>query len=159
MKLYYCNKKCCTLKVEPYNGKKIYYKKKRKKAGVFIYNIETGKILIIQSKGDLWGIPKGSIEEGENTKDCAIREVLEETGLKIKDNFTDKVVLYNSSTYYYLELKEELSIKPQTHIKNNDANGIGWISLDCLQKMIKSKRIEVNRHFKLVVKKFRNIDL
>ena len=31
-----------------------------------------------------WGFPKGKINEGEKMEDCAVREVLEETGLNIK---------------------------------------------------------------------------
>ncbi len=37
-------------------------------------------LLILDSYGK-WGLPKGHIESGENNRDAAVREVIEETGL------------------------------------------------------------------------------
>jgi diadenosine hexaphosphate hydrolase (ATP-forming) len=42
-------------------------------------NIE---ILLIQDAKNRWTIPKGHIEEGESAKECAEREIREETGLQ-----------------------------------------------------------------------------
>ena len=54
--------------------------------GVLIFN-HKNEILLgkrINSHGDsTWGPPGGHLEFGESFEDCAIREVLEETGLKI----------------------------------------------------------------------------
>lgn len=55
-------------------------------AGSVIYRIEGGKrvYLLIKNKcSENWGFPKGHLEKGEDDIDAAIREVLEETGLKI----------------------------------------------------------------------------
>ncbi len=42
------------------------------------------KILLVESWGDaVWGFPRGKINQGESEVDCAIREVLEETGFDI----------------------------------------------------------------------------
>ena len=40
------------------------------------------QILLIQDAKDRWTIPKGHIEDGEDAKMTAIREIGEETGLK-----------------------------------------------------------------------------
>lgn len=40
------------------------------------------EILLIQDAKNRWTIPKGHIEEGETAKDCAEREIREETGLQ-----------------------------------------------------------------------------
>ncbi len=48
---------------------------------------EEGKILMVKQSHegkDIWMVPGGGIEEGENAAEAAVREVLEETGLKIR---------------------------------------------------------------------------
>lgn len=51
---------------------------------VFRRNAKTNKIeiLLIQDAKDRWTIPKGHIEEGEQAKETAEREIREETGLE-----------------------------------------------------------------------------
>lgn len=51
---------------------------------MIIFN-EKGEVLL-QKRADvnLWGIPSGHVEPGETVKDAAVREILEETGLKVK---------------------------------------------------------------------------
>ena len=53
-------------------------------AGGIVYRKESGnvEILLIQDAKDRWTIPKGHIEEGEQAKDTAAREIKEETGLE-----------------------------------------------------------------------------
>ncbi|MFK7809545.1 MAG: NUDIX hydrolase [Saprospiraceae bacterium] len=51
-----------------------------KAAGGLVYNPD-GEVLAIQRLG-YWDLPKGKIEKGEKKKAAAIREVMEETGLK-----------------------------------------------------------------------------
>lgn len=58
-------------------------------AGGLVLN-RKGKLLVIFRKGR-WDLPKGKIEEGESVRKGAVREVMEETGLKnvkIKKEFT-----------------------------------------------------------------------
>lgn len=51
---------------------------------IFRHNPKTGGIefLLIQDAKDRWTIPKGHIEEGEDSKQTAEREIREETGLQ-----------------------------------------------------------------------------
>lgn len=50
--------------------------------------LNNGKILLIKRKNppfkDKWALPGGFVEYKEKTEDAAVREVLEETGLKTK---------------------------------------------------------------------------
>lgn len=48
---------------------------------------EEGKILMVKQSHegkDIWMVPGGGIEDGENAAEAAIRETLEETGLEIQ---------------------------------------------------------------------------
>ena len=49
-------------------------------AGGVVTNKE-GKVLFIY-RNEKWDLPKGKVEKGETIKECAIREVEEETGVK-----------------------------------------------------------------------------
>lgn len=48
-------------------------------AGGLVYN-EKDELLMIFRRGK-WDLPKGKLDEGESIEDCAVREVMEETGL------------------------------------------------------------------------------
>lgn len=55
--------------------------------GVAVIICRDGKVLVGRRKGahgeGLWAVPGGRLEFGETVEDCARREVLEETGLRI----------------------------------------------------------------------------
>jgi 8-oxo-dGTP pyrophosphatase MutT (NUDIX family) len=55
------------------------------KAAVIPYRIRKARLeiaLVTTSNGKRWSVPKGSIDEGEHPRDAAIREAVEEAGLK-----------------------------------------------------------------------------
>ena len=150
--IFFCNNKCCKISVEPYIQKDTFLDNKinKQKAGIFIFDKKHNKILLVQSRGNLWGIPKGSFEDGETKEECAIREVFEETGIKIDKELLDNrryLTIADNCFYYYFEM-EEIPVEIQKNINNeaNDANGIGWINLTCLQELIKQGLINLNNH-------------
>ena len=150
MPSFRCPNKCCILKNNPYDFdqksdfEKVHYQSR--KAGVVLYDPTTTKVLLVQSRGHLWGPPKGTLQYGESKRQCAIREVKEETGLTISDDsFTAAANLSNKATYFYMETPE-CKVSVQSHIVDNDANGIGWIKLDCLEECIKNGNICLSKH-------------
>ncbi len=75
-------------------------------AGGLVIN-EKSELLMIFRRGK-WDLPKGKMEEGETKKQSALREVIEETGLK-------KVQLINKlcTTYHiYLDKHKRRVLKP-----------------------------------------------
>jgi 8-oxo-dGTP diphosphatase len=58
-----------------------------------------GELLLLHRKdNDKWTMPGGTLDSGESLADCAIREVLEETGLQIRitgliSTYTDPHIL------------------------------------------------------------------
>ena len=153
---YKCLNKCCTLVRGPY----CYSKKSRKfspKSGVFIYDPKTTKILLVQSRGNLWGPAKGTMKKGESFKECAIREVHEETGLLLDSSqLTFSLLLRGAIMYYYLELDSDTTTVSIQNFSGNDANGIGWIKIDCLKTMIQNKLINISSHCSFLCHRFLN---
>lgn len=91
--------------------------------GVVIFR---GKILLlyknIKNKYEGWVLPKGTVEPGEEYKDTALREVLEESGAKAqiikyvgKSDYTFNVPedTVNKSVHWYLMMSDSYYSKPQ----------------------------------------------
>ncbi len=55
--------------------------------------------LLLHQKGAFWGFPKGHAEKQESPKDAAVRELFEETRLKI-DFFLESPLLRQSYCFY-----------------------------------------------------------
>jgi ADP-ribose pyrophosphatase YjhB (NUDIX family) len=92
-----------------------------------------------------------------DVKDCAIREVFEETGLTVdRDQLNEKMVI-DRTTYFYIECDEN-PISVQQSTDDNDANGIGWIKVDCLRAMLSANEMSINYHCKRLLKRFLNFN-
>ncbi|SHJ70022.1 ADP-ribose pyrophosphatase YjhB, NUDIX family [Anaerobranca californiensis DSM 14826] len=66
--------------------------KYEKSCGAVVYKRVNGEILFLLLKhnnGGHWGLPKGHVEEGEREGETAIREIYEETGIKIAKLYED----------------------------------------------------------------------
>lgn len=162
MENYTCEKKCCNYCVIPYHNVIFSHydnyeetEQKIKKAGCFIYDLNNRKILLVQSRGQFWGPPKGGVNKNESLVECACREVNEETGMIVKEEqFIGNVIVKNKAMYYLTPfIQGDSMLLPQKHIDNNDANGIGWFSVDCLNDLINKKKIDINQHCRLLIKK------
>lgn len=152
-----CPRGCCNLTVEKFTGtldyRKDYKKYNKLKAGGIIYDSDKKKVLLVQSRGKLWGFPKGTKNDGESIEDCALREIKEETGLTVhKDMLTTFVQINNGKSTFYHIFYPEVHVEVQKTIKNNDANGIGWVKIHCLRTMLDCNILEMNRQSKIAFK-------
>ena len=156
MQTYYCRDGCCVVQTNTYKSVKRFYNRNYRKAGVFIYDPKEKRVLLVQSRGHLWGPPKGSLNIDEKEIDCAIREVKEETGLNISNyNFSHCINIRNRAVYYYVEMNT-CAINVQDDMEDNDANGITWIKVSCLENAIIDGNMVLNHYAKIVFWKFLN---
>lgn len=84
-------------------------------AGGVVYN-ENNEVLVIKRKGK-WDIPKGKIEEGEDIRDGAIREVEEECNIQ-----APRIQKKLLTTYHMYVLENEPVVK-ETHWFEMAVNG------------------------------------
>ncbi|BFG69585.1 hypothetical protein KACHI17_04660 [Sediminibacterium sp. KACHI17] len=107
-----------------------------KAAGGLVLN-EKQEILMIFRRGK-WDLPKGKLDEGETIETCAVREVMEETGLS--DVTLGPLLTVTHHTYFDPWIKEEViketywyqmqatvdqTLIPQT---SEDIEVIEWVS-------------------------------
>ena len=112
---------------------------------VFRHNKDTGAIefLLIQDAKNRWTIPKGHIEEGEQSKETAAREIGEETGLQEmevlswlgKINFryrrVSSLVLMTTEIFLVRALGDSDKLTPEDWM-----NDVKWLnSKDALDKI------------------------
>ena len=146
-----CKCKQCFFDITPYVEMRFkIYKGSRSKAGAVISD-EKGNVILVQSRGNLWGFPKGSLEEGESPITGAIREVSEETGIKLSPCQLGEKIRVNRSTYFLVKIKRKsLSVQK---FPDNDVNAITWINPMCLEELVNMGKICLNSHAKKICKK------
>jgi 8-oxo-dGTP pyrophosphatase MutT (NUDIX family) len=151
-----CIKGCCSLKISTWLGGGEVDRRgtDTKKAGVVLYDQISDSILIVQSRGNMWGVPKGTLNN-ESPEEGAIREVLEETGIKLEPSDMNLPIVLYGSTYFVVN-HPVCDVDIQTHVEGNDANGIGWIKIECLKRLIYEKQIKLTSHTTRLIRKLFN---
>lgn len=153
-----CQLGCCQYFVRPYPQQNLRPNSSSgiqgiRKAGGFIYDTGKNKVLLVQSRGQMWGPPKGSMNPNESTLDCAMREVWEETGLLLDRSQLDRPIVIRSKALFYLIEMDEVNVSLQTEQNDNDANGIGWFRIECLQELVESGNISINHPCRILIRK------
>lgn len=110
-------------------------------AGGIVINTNTKEALFILRNG-IWDIPKGKIEEGENPREGAIREIQEECGLnnlRITGELSPTYHIYFGygkhfikKTFWFTLETEEIDVEPQldegiTEVKWFDSNNLNLV--------------------------------
>jgi len=86
-------------------------KKVTKRSGIIFISRNDNEIKLLVVKGNgsgIYSFPKGKQNEDETIETCAVREVMEETGININENelIDKKKCKIGSNTYFLLEVNE-----------------------------------------------------
>ena len=155
-----CSCKNCFFEFTDYKyiNKNYYHKFNKRKGGILIVD-KYDRLLLVQSRGHLFGIAKGTLENHESFENGAIRELKEETGIDIDaSQLKHKIQLNQKACYYYVKLDDEIYPKVQKHIVDNDANSVVLISFNCLLENIENKKMKLTHQTKKVLVKLYEID-
>lgn len=123
--------------------------KKQDRAGCIILNRKDNTILIIQSYGTFWGLPKGHREQEESMIQCAIRETFEETGIQLSEkDLTKSIQLYNGEVMYYFVEGDNLQYNIEKIQDRTEITDIKWVSIDFLEQNRYCTKNRYNSHLK-----------
>ena len=119
--------------------------RKEKSCGALVYKRENNKTMILLLKhryGEHWSFPKGHVESGESEVQTALREIREETGLKvcIQENFRECV--YYSPKPDTKKMVVYFLAYPLTNIIKKQDEEIGeimWADMDEAVKIVTFK--------------------
>lgn len=116
--------------------------------------IQAGGGLVINEKNEIlfiyrrqkWDLPKGKLDIGENIEECAIREVMEETGIKnltignllviTTHTYEEKGVSVQKETHWFLMNATTLDnpiLSPQLE---EDIEKIEWVPFDKIEEYL-----------------------
>lgn len=94
------------------------------------------QVLLVQHHAGHWAFPKGHAEAGESSQQAAERELLEETGLKVKTYLSDQIfnenyvfrhqnVLIEKKVQYFLAL-----VSGQVILQQEEIQAFQWLALE-----------------------------
>jgi len=85
----------------------------------------------------VWDIPKGKLDKGETIKECAVREVEEETGVKVKIDqkidsvwhtyVTRKKYILKKTHWYAMQCLSDKKMAPQ---KGEGIKKVEWMDME-----------------------------
>ena len=105
-------------------------------AGLIILCSSTGRVLLPLRSGSVeqphtWGTWGGAINEGEDPRTAALRELREEAGVKINPSTLTKLFVFTKGTFRYTTFLAEVNseFKPKLDWETERAE---WFALDSL---------------------------
>ena len=120
------------------------------KASGGIVTNKKNQILFIYRKGK-WDLPKGKMEKNESKKESALREVIEETGVKKL-----KIINFFSTTFHLIKVKREYFLK-ETHWYKMKTKYDGKLKPQKSEGIISAKWKTFDEALEIKKKTFRNI--
>ncbi|KAI6174041.1 Nudix hydrolase domain-containing protein [Aphelenchoides besseyi] len=103
--------------------------------GAVMFDPSLTQILLVQgyfASRNSWGFPKGKVNEDEDPKACAIREVLEETGYDISQKLADDVIfryaMNDTMVHLYVAVDVDRNFNFHPHLRK-EIRKIAWFDI------------------------------
>lgn len=105
-------------------------------AGVVCWREDQGKVfvaLVHRERYQDWGFPKGKLDPGEQLPETAVREVMEEAGLKVRLGRKLAVIEYqvgegeNKEVHYWASKVSQKAVAKQKFTPNQEIAKVEWI--------------------------------
>ena len=125
-------------------------------AGVCVINRRG--ILVSQSYNLYWGIPKGIANPDESLRQCALRELFEETNLKLEPDQLSRVVftfryrnIHRRVCVFFAHVDDTTAL--QARVGDEESTGCGFIHPSCLLELFYSGKIKINYFTRVLINK------
>jgi 8-oxo-dGTP pyrophosphatase MutT (NUDIX family) len=122
-------------------------------AGGIIYDLDTGRILVVKGY-EKWSLPKGHREVGEAPHETAMREIYEETSLKVAITPRSRSKRILKCIYYPIMVHHgsQLSVAP---IDTHEVSDVRWCSFQDLLQIPCNKQLRfLINHWDSIVRWF-----
>ncbi|GAB4181249.1 MAG: hypothetical protein Kow00108_17890 [Calditrichia bacterium] len=87
----------------------------------------------LDSHGNLWGVPTGKVKSGESLRKAMIREIKEETGIKLNPDELSFIktfyVSHNQSDFSYHLFQTKINTLPEVQLNINEHSAYQWCQL------------------------------
>lgn len=120
-------------------------------AGGMVFNDQREILFIYRNKR--WDLPKGKVEDGETLEESAIREVMEETGVKDLE-----ITRFLKKTYHIFKRKDKYKLKV-THWYEMHSNYVGELIPEHSEGIEKVKWKNFAKTQKALTKSYANIKM
>lgn len=86
----------------------------------------------VESNPHTWGLPAGKVEEGETLAEAMLREVYEETGVRVPRSalrfFDSRFVRHGDRDFEYHMYAATLDLRPSITLDDNEHQDYRWVS-------------------------------
>jgi ADP-ribose pyrophosphatase YjhB (NUDIX family)/SepF-like predicted cell division protein (DUF552 family) len=124
--------------------------KSKDKAGVGIVVVSSDGCILLGRKNGEWSLPGGHIEGGETPEAAVIRELEEETGLKLKDKPQIIETREDNDTGFYVKLSDKPFVKDSSELQDVAFYNINSIDFN---KIRQCSALTINVYAKKILNK------